>query len=174
MDEIWKPVVGYEEFYEVSNLGRMRILVDRPYQGLKAGHIRNFPLKRGYPATNLFRDSKVKQCLVHCLVAEAFLGPRPDGMEINHKDGNKANNYIDNLEYVTKSQNALHAVHVLGVGPDNRGERHGMHKLTKDTIKKIRELCATGEYSYSQIGDMFKICPSAVCQIVKRKRWKHI
>lgn len=116
MQETWKPVVGYEAEYEVSNTG----LVRRSGKAHKTGkgrgggarigrlvsmHVTRF----GYHHVQLWRHGKPKMKLVHRLVAEAFIGTRPDGQVINHKDGCKTNNVPENLEYVTSSQNNKHA-----------------------------------------------------------------
>lgn len=75
----------------------------------------------GYRKVNLIeRSGEYVTQKVHILVAHAFLGPRPDGMDINHMDGNKAHNSWLNLEYVTRSANVLHSVHVLGNKPGKR------------------------------------------------------
>lgn len=111
MEETWKPIEGYEGLYEVSSLGRIRRLKfvnTHGYQDkitiLKLQHRKN-----GYMQVILHDKERSSECLVHRLVARAFL-PRVDGKEfVNHKDGNKANNRVDNLEWCTRSENMLHA-----------------------------------------------------------------
>ena len=96
-EEIWKPVVGYEKWYEVSNKGRVRriggkILKQRPNQ-------------HGYPLTTICTDGKVRTIAVHRMVAMAFV-PNPRGVKcVNHIDENKANNNAENLEWVTHKEN---------------------------------------------------------------------
>jgi hypothetical protein len=112
-DEIWKPIVGFEGLYEVSNWGRIRNLGHRVGQ-----HASYIIMKQrsnnGYMAIALHKDSKVFTRMVHRLEYEAFVAPIPAWnpkdkgdvkMEINHKDENKANNRLDNLELITKTQN---------------------------------------------------------------------
>ena len=112
MDEIWKPVEKYP--YEVSNLGRVRrsksAIVSK---GTSVGRILNpSPNKiTGYVRIKLFREGEVGKFIrasVHRLVAEAFLGPCPEGKEVNHCDGNKAHNHADNLEYISHQDNLKH------------------------------------------------------------------
>jgi len=80
----------------------------------------------GYHHVKLSRDNRVAQRSIHALVAEAFLGPRPDGYEINHMDGLKTNNRPENLEYTTRQGNADHAS-IHGLLPSLRGAANGMY-----------------------------------------------
>lgn len=104
--EIWLPVVGFEAWYEVSNAGRVRRI-----EGRTAGTILK-PCQRrtGYLGVHLNCDGAKSSQNVHVLVARAFHGPRPSNHEVNHKDGSKANNHADNLEYVTHLDNVMHAI----------------------------------------------------------------
>lgn len=104
-NEIWKPVKGYEGVYEVSNLGRVRRLwpISGHYRMLNPFPRYKHP--RDYMAVNLSSDNKMKTMSVHRLVAEAFI-PNPDGLtQVNHKDENKRNNCVDNLEWCDCSYN---------------------------------------------------------------------
>lgn len=103
MKEIWKPVVGYEGRYEVSNKGRVASL---SYRG-QSGHRRVLRLARvpdGHEIVSLC-DGARKTWSVHVLIVRAFIGPRPADLEIRHLDGNPSNNALSNLEYATKSRN---------------------------------------------------------------------
>lgn len=110
--EEWRPVVGHEGFYEVSDLGRVRS-VDRTLP--RAGgtmRIRGKILtpgvdKHGRCGVNLHRDGSVKHRRVHRLVLQAFVGPCPDGMEGCHNDGDATNNQIGNLRWDTSLSNSL-------------------------------------------------------------------
>jgi len=116
--EDWRPVVGHEARYSVSNLGRVR--------GPR-GHIlkARYNPKRRYCAIHLDQGGgKYVDRYLHVLVAEAFLGPKPTGLDVNHKDGNRQNNAASNLEYITRSENHRHAA-ALGL----RGRRRGQLKL---------------------------------------------
>lgn len=116
MSEQWRPVVGYESTYEVSNLGNVRRSGPAARNGNGRGggarlglHLKQHSVPGGYQVVQLWQDGRPKMRLVHRLVAEAFLGPVPEGREVNHKDGNKRNNGNANLEYVTHSENNKHA-----------------------------------------------------------------
>lgn len=108
--EIWKPVIGYENLYEISNFGNVRSL-DRYVNGkwgkmkIKGKTLTLVKEKDGYYVVNLYKNNKTKQFRVHRLVAEVFIS-NPDNLpEINHKDENKANNRVDNLEWCTTKYN---------------------------------------------------------------------
>ena len=109
MSEVWKPVVGYEGVYEVSNMGNVRRVLGN-------GKYRNRKLvygTRNYYEVMLSMNNKQRLCLVHRLVALAFL-PNPDSLpQVNHKDGNRIRNDVDNLEWATAKENQLHSRRVL-------------------------------------------------------------
>ena len=113
MEEEWRPVVGYEEKYEVSNLGRVRSL---PYEVANplTGGVSRWPgkllksfkhWKDGRYHLELYQNGKAKNWYVHQLVALAFIGSRPDGMQVCHKDDDAENNTPSNLYYGTSKQN---------------------------------------------------------------------
>lgn len=111
MTEVWLPVKGYEGIYEVSSLGRVRSLtrrVDhRHYVTTRQGQMLK-PLlhqARGYLRVSLNRDGSAKVRDIHLLVAEAFLGDRPDGFHVCHNNGDSQDNRVSNLRYDTPSAN---------------------------------------------------------------------
>lgn len=113
--EIWKKIEGYDG-YEVSNYGRVRTngkITHTDKHGYR--HWKDRVLKQKITNTNCYRvdlwkDGKVKSFLVHRLVASAFLGmPENEKMTVNHKDGNRLNNHIDNLEWLSLADNIRHA-----------------------------------------------------------------
>lgn len=117
MDEIWKDVLGYEGKYQVSNLGRVKSLERRckskDYTRRVPGKIRAQTLDTyGYPIVSLNLDGKKKTRTIHRLVAEAFI-PNPNNYsEINHKDENKQNNAVENLEWCTTQYNSSYGTRV--------------------------------------------------------------
>ncbi len=140
--EIWKDIRGYESLYQVSNLGRVKSI---PREGTKGGFLKPSISKSGYLCVTLSKNNKTKRFPIHRLVANNFL-------EVNHKDGNKLNNKLNNLEFVTKSQNILHRFRVLkqkpyrkynGIKWDTKqgiNEYHRMYyKLNKEKILKYQK-----------------------------------
>lgn len=112
MTEIWKAVKGYEGLYEVSNLGNVRSLdkvIKSKHNGttLRKGRILTpfYEEKKGYYQVALTKDGKVKKYRVHRLVAIAFLENPFNYTDVNHKDENKINNNVDNLEWCTRKYN---------------------------------------------------------------------
>lgn len=138
MKEIWKDVVGYEGLYQVSNLGnvrRMRFINNTTNKG----QIRNMnPWNngRGYLVVSLMKNGNRKNNYVHRLVAQAFIENPNNCKEINHKDGNKENCCVNNLEWTTRSGNLKHAYRTkLKVGPKSmlgrKGKKHPISKEVK-------------------------------------------
>ena len=132
--EMWKPVFGWEGIYEVSDQGRVRSLPRETKGGwIKSkrhtGKIIASFVRQERRFINLFDGDKRATCTIHRLVLEAFVGPRPSGMECRHLDGNPANNRLDNLAWGTKFENDMDMF------------RHGTRRrppLTNDEINIIR------------------------------------
>lgn len=99
----------------------------------------------------------------------AFVGPVPDGMQVNHKDGNPKNNHVQNLEYVTRSENMVHAF-TSGLAVSPKGEANGSSKLTEEKIRAIRESNLTSR----KAAVVFGVGKSAITSIRRRETWAHI
>lgn len=111
-EELWLPVIDYEGIYEVSNYGRVR----RVDGGIMNGNINSY----GYRVVKLTKNGRQKDKKVHRLVALAFI-PTIRGKDfVNHKDGDKLNNYVENLEWVTRGENNRHAATILQVSTEAR------------------------------------------------------
>ena len=144
----WKPVVGFEGFYSVSNDGQ--IMRTKSASNTRAGKILrptpNTRTRRMVVTLRAAPSPRKQIAFVHRLVARAFLGEPPENMEVNHKDGNPQNNHVDNLEYVTRQDNMRHACKMglqtqLAYRP---GERHPLAKLTDLQAKEIRHSSEMG------------------------------
>ncbi len=109
----------------------------------------------------------------HRLVWQYFNGDIPDGMTINHKDGNKENNKLDNLEIATYTEQLIHRRDVLGIVWNQYGEKNNMAKLKPEDIFEIRRMRENGD-SLNIIGDKFNVSCKTVSKIALRQRWKHI
>lgn len=107
---------------------------------------------------------------VHTLVLSIWGPTRPKGMECNHKNGNRLDNRIENLEWVTTLENIRHSITVLK--KDMRGSKHPSAKITEQDVFKMKELRALG-YSYEKIARQFNLGRSQTTRIIKGKKWSH-
>lgn len=173
--ELW---LSHSEFprYEVSNQGRVRNL--HGGRRFPVGHIHVGQLDQfGYPVVLLRIDGKRKMVKVHRMVVNAFLESIPPEKQVNHKNGQKADNRLENLEIVTPSQNVRHAFDVLGrvVIQKNpaRGEAHGNARWKNRQIRRIRALYEQG-VTQKEIARRFKTRQGAISRIVRRTAWDHV
>jgi len=174
MKEIWKPVVGYESVYEVSNIGNVKRVLQK--KGTQSGRILKprKMTKTTYYYVNLWHKNQGKSICVHVLVAEAFLGKRIGHLVVNHKNGNRTDNRVENLEWITQSENIRHGFSNLGRPKSDSGEKHARAKLKNADVLKIRELHATGKYTNVKLGEMFNVDPRTISQIHLMQNWKNI
>lgn len=172
MDEIFKDVKGYEGIYKVSNFGRIKSLGNN--YNRKEKILKGTNNGSGYFMVTLSKHGKQKTDLVHRLVAIAFIQNSENKKCINHIDGNKANNCVNNLEWITYSENNIHA-YLIGLKIGNRkGEKNFFAKLNESQIIKIREMYSTGNYSQKKISEIYNCTSTNICLIVNRNIWKHI
>ncbi len=172
-DEIWKDVYGYEGLYEVSSIGRVRsrLRTVKRKDGFTQTHNATMLVQtigsHGYPAVALCKDGIPLTHTVHSLVARAFLGERPQGHEIRHADGVRANAVLTNLSYCTNKENqADRKTH----GTHNFGERNPMAKLKSSDVESIREKIGCGE-NLHEIAAVFGVSWAAISDIAKGRRW---
>ena len=174
IEEIWANVTEplFAPIYQVSNLGRVRSLsrVAKIGRRIKGTIFRPGVATGGYLIVTLSRDGKQTTRCVHHLVALAFIGERPEGCAIHHKNGCKDDNRAENLEYVTDSVNIQHAYDTKLLIPA-RGETHYNASLTEADVREIRRLYPQGGYTQRQLGNIFEIGPDMVSRIISRKRW---
>jgi HNH endonuclease/NUMOD4 motif len=168
--EEWRPVVGYEGRYEVSNRGHVRrIAPDSMGRTMSLGRVLTQAKTAGYMRVGLCVEGRQRSYLVHRLVAAAFIGPCPLGQETNHLDGIKDNNKLENLEYVTKSENIRHArsLGLLSIG----SMRHNT-KLTERDVVVMRSLRAFG-VCYPELCRMYSMALAPIMAICKGTQWRH-
>jgi len=169
MDEQWRPVVGHEEWYDISNLGDVMRVKAGP--GTFVGRIlRASPDSHGYPQVSLCKNGVQHVYNVYRLVAAAFLGERPEGYEINHIDGDAANHSLSNLEYVTRSDNLAHA-YMIGARCA-KGSNNTASKLIEDNVHEIRKLL--GKESPKDIAARFNVSRSCIYAIANGNSWTHL
>lgn len=152
--EEWRAVVGYEGWYEVSNLGRVRRI--KAYGRRATGIIKAALDNLGYPHVSLSRLNVTTTRRVHRLVAIAFVANPIGKRYVNHIDGNKAHCAARNLEWVTTSENHVHAFAT--------GLRHWRKKLSVDDIHTIRELAGT--MTNQAIANIFGVSRVQISKIV--------
>lgn len=174
--EEWRPIPGFEGAYAVSSLGDVRRLyfcngTKAPTPYLKPRPIHAAQYGKGYRRVCLYRDGKRKNYNVHCLVLEAFQGPRPspshDGA---HLDGNVDNNSVENLAWVTRKENAAHRKQH---GTQQAGEQCYNAKFTDGMVLTMRAMHALG-FSFADIGRTFKCATEEAHRIVKGNSWRHL
>lgn len=133
--EIWKDIKSFEGIYQVSNIGRVK-RINKVSSRLQDGcYPKLSDHYKGYLTVKLLE----KRIFVHKLVTQAFLGDKPEGLQTNHKDCNKKNNHIDNLEYVTQAQNMRHAS-LNGLRPSQKGKNNSFfgRKHNEESLHKMR------------------------------------
>lgn len=140
MNEVWKDVVGYEGYYQVSNLGRVK--------NVKTQRIlRQAKDKGNYCIVSLSKQCKHKTRTVHSLVAESFIRKtnKKQKLQVNHKDGNKSNNNVNNLEWITPSENLKHA-YENGLKKINEWQKEFISKQGKKLSKKTIQYDINGNF----------------------------
>ena len=178
--ETWETIPGYNQRYQASNLGRVRSTdlhttdnMGRP-RLFKGRVLTQVALPSGYLTTQLSHRTKARTRLVHRLVAAAFHGEPLPGQQTNHKNGDKADNRPENLEWVTQSQNMRHAVRE-GLWVAARGERAAKSKLTEADVRAIRRLLPPKKHGdIIAIARQFGVTAQAVTSIASGRTWSHL
>lgn len=165
MNKIWKPVKGFEGVYEVSLHGRIRRKGSYNLRKPQLTH-------KGYLKVVLNDKDRKKGLFIHRIVAEAFLKPKEGKNQINHKDGHKLHNWVENLEWCSVLENNQHAKRNNLYKP-NFGNKHGMSKLTEDKVKLARKEYADGK-PFVLIAKEMNVAPSTIRHAIIRDTWKHI
>lgn len=191
-DEKWKPVPGFEKYYEVSNKGRIRSLDRRDSQGrLIKGRIRKLRTGRyGYLHTSFHIDGEDFYFTVHRVVALAFIPcpGDPDNFEINHLDGDKTNNEASNLEWCTHAENMGHAAKngfLATVGSPKehmarirellpKGSEHPRAKLDEEKVYEARCRYSEGDVKQSELASEYGVSESVMAKAINGDTWAHV
>lgn len=177
--EQWRPVVGHERHYEVSNLGRVRSLPRKVQHGrggglrtLQGRILKRYAVKKGHGYiawhVSLSNEGRVKKHRVAHLVLAAFDRPRLAGEIARHIDGNPDNDRSENLKWGTPKQNGEDMVR-HGTSP--RGERNGNAKLSRGAVDRIREDAALG-HSHERLAGVYGVSRRTISRIVRREVYK--
>lgn len=181
MSEEWRPVVGFEGSYEVSNCGRVRSVTRfEVYQRRDQYSGRIISVKRRHAGTVLKPATTAdgRRCvvlgrgntkLIHALVLAAFVGPRPEGADTCHNDGDPSNNHISNLRWDSRSANIADS---MRHGTIPLGQKKWNAKLRDQDIPNIRNLF--GKVSYSEIARRYGVSDATIRQIKNGRTWTHI
>ena len=173
--ECWRPIVGAEGYYSISSLGRVRSEpLSRPTPGRQRGRLLSRCLDtKGYPIVRIcLPEGPSKTRKVHRLVAEVFLGPAED-RQVNHINGDKTDNRVENLEYVTCKENIRHCWETGLHGVEHlRGESNSQARLKEHDVRLIRTMHPY--WSLGRLARTFDVSKQAIAAVVKRQTWKHI
>lgn len=168
---MWKDIPGYETLYQINERGDVKSIQRHIENGSKHGML--LPERilaqsiahNGYCYVTLRKNNTSKHHYVHRLVASAFL--QGTGATVNHIDGNKHNNCVENLEYVSYSQNNQHA---YDLGLHGKGEQHYKSKLTRHQVDVIRQ---EAKYAtYQEIADKYNVSKATIRDVLLHKTWK--
>jgi hypothetical protein len=173
--ETWKTIPGFSR-YEASTLGRLR---SNNYKRTgKTKVLKPALCLDGYMKTMLQDDNKkYRSWTVHKFVTLAFYGEKGEGIEVNHKNGNKTDNRIENLEYCTRSHNMKHACRT-GLMKPKRGSKNGHSKLTEKQVIEIRKHAKEKgrRYGRDKLAEKYGVSSAHIKDIVNRRRnsWPHV
>jgi hypothetical protein len=182
--EFWKPVIGikgdlYDGYYEVSNLGRIKMLprLLRHSKGMRVSKekIVTGTNAHGYKVVSFKKDGIKKMKNIHVLVAEAFIyNPSPEKFKIiNHLNSDRADNRVENLGWCDHSRNAKHAIEA-GKLKITRGTQRSTAILNDDKVLAIKLLYKTGKFSHWKLANMFDIGKTTIQGIINGTKWAHV
>lgn len=177
-NEVWKPIIGYEGLYEVSNKGRVKSLkrkVENRTNLIEEKIMKQVITTNGYYKITL-SNQKSSTKLVHRLVAEAFIPNLENKKCVNHIDCNRLNNNLENLEWATHSENN-HLPFVQGRRVNNLIVKHGEDnhnsKLTNQEVINIRAMYIPYKISASKIAKIYNVCTATIEKILENKTYKN-
>lgn len=174
--EIWIDIQGYEGLYQISNIGRVKSL-ERLSKfnnsvGLKKEKIlKPFKDSKGYYRIKLSKNAIESTKKIHRLVAFAFLDNLENKPEVNHINGIKDDNRFDNLEWVTSSENTIHALN-NNLKISQKGSEHGNSKLNEEKVLEIKKIGRSK--SLKEIAQIYGVDKSLISLILLNKAWKHV
>lgn len=176
VNEEWRDIEGFGGFYQVSNTGRVRSYGGRNGRGKGEWYLRALSKNHdGYLKVRLIQGDKDISQRVHTLVARAFI-PNPDNLEtVNHKDGDKTNNNVENLEWADRSEQMIHA-YKLGLKKPIRGSKNALSKLSDDDVRYIRSHYKprTRGYSTVALAEQFGVTNVVIGKVVRGETYQDV
>jgi hypothetical protein len=170
-NEIWKNITGYEGYYQVSNYGYIKSLErkDRLGRIVKEKIRKSCKNNPGYLFVPLSKNGKVKNGSIHRLVALAFIPNPKNKPEVNHKNGIKTDNRVENLEWNTPKENIEHS-YLAGLQPDKKGEKAANSELTEFQVLAIRRLYKINpKFNRTYVGKKLNYNPKTISNIINRR-----
>ena len=175
--EVWLDIKGYEGHYQVSSIGRVKSLarVVESRKGIFGNKKEKFLLDwdcgKGYRKVKLCKEAIEKSIRVHRLVAETFLDNPYLKLEVNHINGIKDDNRVENLEWATGSENTIHALNNK-LKISQKGSEHGMSKLTEKDVLEIRKIGRSK--GLKEVSKIYKVSESLISNVLLNKIWNHV
>lgn len=167
-NEEWRSISGYEGYYEISNMGRVRSLDRISYgRSLTGRLLRPGRTSGGHRSVGLSRDGVATQYYVHQLVAAAYIGPRPVGYDICHNDNDPDNNRVQNLRYDTRAGNFADKIANGTANPT------GYRNLKPDEVRLIRAGLAAGK-KCNRLARDYGLTPASVSNIKTGRTWSNL
>lgn len=168
--EEWRPVVGFETKYLVSNIGNVKRVLGSSH--LKPKNLKLMLNKDFYNQVNLKVNQKTNTKLVHRLVAMSFIPNPYNKPQINHINGIKNDNRVENLEWCTLSENRIHAYSTgLQNGLSRRGDKNNFNKLKESDVLSIRSEYKKRVTTYKYLAKKYNVTEGCIGSIIKRKNW---
>jgi hypothetical protein len=176
--EIWKAIAKFDNQYEISSFGQIRsidgyVIRKNGWKYFRKGKILKPSKHQGYFKGAVCVNKKMVSYKIHRLVAECFLDKESEFLEVNHKNGIKTDNTVDNLEWVTRQENIQHCI-------DNKlqtafkGEEVGNSKLKENEVLDIRKKFIPRVYSRAKLAKEYNVSQATIKDILHKRTWRHL